>query len=608
MRSALICLLLLAHLAAADRTLATAGDPDLGFAGDGTASHPHTGAENEHLDSVSLAPDGKIVLGGLQQPTGMASYAIIARLRADGSLDSDFGSGGLTTVGGATSSIEDVAVQPDGKTVAVGTQDGDAVIYRVLEGGGPDPAFGGGDGTVTLDSGGNEFANSVAIAPDGRIVAGGSTSVGGGDAAVWRVTSEGAPDLTFDTDGVAGLNAGAFDSVSAVGLTAGGQILALNRAGSGVTLWRLKPDGGPGALDGALDPGFAGDGSAQLDAGGLGEDLSVAPNGSVVVAGTASGAFAALWRVKADGGDGTPTGSLDPGFGTQGRVTIGPSPGGGLSGSGAVGAVEHAAQGKLVAVVIPNTVFSVRALHQLTATGTADTGFSGDGTVELTASETGLALMGDRRIVVAQGYYDAVVASRFFGDPFAVSVTKVGAGSGTVSSAPAGIDCGAACSLLLDAGSQATLVAAPATGSTFAGWSGGGCGGTGACTVTVPDDKVVEARFDPMLTASPSPSPSPSPEPGPAFSLDGLPKSIKLTKKGRGTLAITTRVSGAFKLTARVGKRRRTLATGIFATNGRIRFKVAKKLRGKRKRLKATLTVTADGVTARRAIVLKLRR
>ena len=72
-------------------------------------------------------------------------------------------------------------------------------------------------------------------------------------------------------------------------------------------------------------------------------------------------------------------------------------------------------------------------------------------------------------------------------------------------SAPAGIICGATCSASYASGTAVTLTATPATGSTFAGWSGGGCTGTGTCTVTVTaaDDghRHIRPRI-PVLTVS----------------------------------------------------------------------------------------------------------
>jgi hypothetical protein len=59
----------------------------------------------------------------------------------------------------------------------------------------------------------------------------------------------------------------------------------------------------------------------------------------------------------------------------------------------------------------------------------------------------------------------------------------------------AGINCGATCSASFDHGAVVTLTVSPATGSTFTGWSGGGCTGTGSCTTTVTAAVGVTATF-----------------------------------------------------------------------------------------------------------------
>ena len=59
----------------------------------------------------------------------------------------------------------------------------------------------------------------------------------------------------------------------------------------------------------------------------------------------------------------------------------------------------------------------------------------------------------------------------------ALTVGKTGTGGGTVSSPPAGIDCGATCSASYDAGASVTLTAAADGNSTFVGWSGA-CSGS----------------------------------------------------------------------------------------------------------------------------------
>lgn len=77
---------------------------------------------------------------------------------------------------------------------------------------------------------------------------------------------------------------------------------------------------------------------------------------------------------------------------------------------------------------------------------------------------------------------------------FRLAVTKAGAGSGTVASNPAGIDCGADCVESYASGTSLTLTATPSAGSVFAGWNGD-CTGTGACQVTMNAAKSVMATF-----------------------------------------------------------------------------------------------------------------
>lgn len=77
----------------------------------------------------------------------------------------------------------------------------------------------------------------------------------------------------------------------------------------------------------------------------------------------------------------------------------------------------------------------------------------------------------------------------------AVTVTRAGSGTGTVTSSPVGIACGATCSGNFAAGSGVTLTAAPDAGSSFAGWSGA-CSGTGlTCNLTIDGAKAVTATF-----------------------------------------------------------------------------------------------------------------
>ena len=87
---------------------------------------------------------------------------------------------------------------------------------------------------------------------------------------------------------------------------------------------------------------------------------------------------------------------------------------------------------------------------------------------------------------------------------FALAVVRAGTGSGTVTSTPAGITCGTSCSASYASGTAVALTATPAAGSSFTGWSGGGCTGTGSCTVTLTAATTVTATFGISPPAAPS--------------------------------------------------------------------------------------------------------
>ena len=103
-----------------------------------------------------------------------------------------------------------------------------------------------------------------------------------------------------------------------------------------------------------------------------------------------------------------------------------------------------------------------------------------------------------------------------------LTVTKAGEGSGTIVSDPAGIDCGDECSALFDAGTQVTLTATAGQGSTFLGWNGEGCSGTGTCTVTMDEVRSVIANFE-----------------GPPAS-----RTLTIVKSGDGTGTVTSTPAG----------------------------------------------------------------
>jgi aryl-phospho-beta-D-glucosidase BglC (GH1 family) len=105
---------------------------------------------------------------------------------------------------------------------------------------------------------------------------------------------------------------------------------------------------------------------------------------------------------------------------------------------------------------------------------------------------------------------------------FALSVTKAGSGSGTVTSSPTGINCGSTCSASYNSGTSVTLMASAATGSSFGGWSGACTGTATSCTVSMTAARSVTATFNSSTTTF----------------------ALTVTKAGSGTGTVTSNTGG----------------------------------------------------------------
>ena len=156
------------------------GTPDASFGGgDGELFIDQGGAEI--AAGVVVQPDGKIVAAG--ESTYQSSQVFnVMRRNSDGTIDSGFGSNGYRTTQlnyAQDNGWEDVALQPDGKIVAagsaVGVSDYDITIGRFTAGGAVDQTFSECDGGEPYDLGGSDSGESVAIQSNGRIIAVGFT-------------------------------------------------------------------------------------------------------------------------------------------------------------------------------------------------------------------------------------------------------------------------------------------------------------------------------------------------------------------------------------------------------------------------------------------------
>ena len=171
------------------------GSLDSTFAGTGKARAGICGTAY----GLVLQPDGKIVTAG----SGNSDSAL-TRFNSNGSVDTAFGSGGLAAVSFTTNSesFYNVARLPDGRFVAAGYMyngtDYDFTLARFTPGGSPDGSFAG-TGKLAIPVGpGSDFAYSVAVAPDGKLVAAGYASNGtNNDFAVVRYHPDGTPDFVL---------------------------------------------------------------------------------------------------------------------------------------------------------------------------------------------------------------------------------------------------------------------------------------------------------------------------------------------------------------------------------------------------------------------------
>ena len=210
------------------------GTADATF-GNGGKATLDIGGSHDFASGLIQQADGKLVIAG-GSVSGSQYRLVFARFNADGTLDTTFGTGGTTLVdfgGGSESWANDIAQQPDGKVVAVGLVFGqagrDIAIARVTANGALDPAFDG-DGLLTVDIGGNrDEAVTVALQPDDKIVAAGSTAPANGthvDGALVRINGSGILDSSFGAAGKAVVDLGDDSRLNSIVVQADGALVA----------------------------------------------------------------------------------------------------------------------------------------------------------------------------------------------------------------------------------------------------------------------------------------------------------------------------------------------------------------------------------------------
>jgi len=499
---------------------------------DGTLDAAFNPNANNSVDSIVLQADGKILVGGVFENIGGQTRNYIARLNPDGTLDTTFNPD-------ANNTVRSIAVQADGKILvggeftAIGGQtrnritrlnadgsvdttfdpDANVDVYSIavqangkILVGGWFTSIGGqtrnriarlnADGSVdaTFNPNASSIVYSIAVQADGKILVGGDFTTIGGQARnrIARLNAYGSVDTTF--------NPGANSSVASIALQADGKILAggdftiiggqarnriarlsadeaalqtLSVSQDGTTITWTRSQSSPEVYDvtfydSADMTTWTYLGNATRISGGwqlTGQNLPFDQNRYIKARGKA---FRGMYNVSLSEIE-----SIKIYYNAAYTLTVTKSG----TGSGAVTSNPPGINcgADCSEEYTYNTVVTLGATPD---PGSTFAGWSGDpdcsdGQVTMTA--------------------DLTCTATFTLNQYTLNVIKTGTGSGTVTSSPAGITCGADCSEAYNYNTVVTLTATPDTGSTFTGWSGDPDCSDGSVTVNA--DKTCTATF-----------------------------------------------------------------------------------------------------------------
>jgi uncharacterized delta-60 repeat protein len=341
-----------------------------------TSFNPGTGISGSfrQLNALVVQTDGKILLGGLFTSFNSVARNRIARVNVNGSLDTSFDPGtGINSSAGGTPFVNDLVVQPDGKVVVTGSfLSYNSVVranfVRINPDGSLDSSFNPGNGPVGITTG-------LALQPNGKILVGGAFSQFSGvnRGGIARVDNDGSLDTSFDP-GSGTFNIFAIAVQTDSKIVMGGLVNSYNGVNRG-GLARAYSDGG-------LDISF--------EAGGINErvvEIVQLPTGETLVCGdfTQVGGVDhfGIARLLGDSSSPTPTPTptttpspgacLDTTFDTDGKVTTDFD-----SRTESLEAIALQTDGKIVAVGTSNSAFAVARYN---INGSLDTSFDGDGKV-----------------------------------------------------------------------------------------------------------------------------------------------------------------------------------------------------------------------------------
>ncbi|MFK8139156.1 MAG: beta strand repeat-containing protein [Bdellovibrionales bacterium] len=426
-----------------DTSFSADGIVQLGIVTVGTGS-----SGDDSMYTMNLDTSGNIYLAGtttgsLGEPSAGGDDAYVIKLTSSGLLDTSFSADGIVQLGSLTigsdnlgnDTVNAMVLDSSGSIFLAGTTTGsfgemnrggdDVYVVKLSPSGSLDTGFSTdgivqlGSATIGVGANGVDTVRAISLDASGNIyLAGdttgslGETNVGSRDAYVAKLTSAGALDTSFSTDGIVQLG------TTTVGAGASGNevlyAMSLDTAGNiylaGDTRGSLGESNGGGSdvflvkltTTGALDTSFSTDGIIQLGSSTIGAGASSNDNAYAIVLdssgniflggrtygslGEAGGGLADAYVVKF-----TSAGALDTSFSTDGILQFGSvTIGAGSSGHDSVSSMILNASGNLYLAGSTNGYLGeVGAgsgdiyVVKLTSSGTLDTSFSTDGIVHL---------------------------------------------------------------------------------------------------------------------------------------------------------------------------------------------------------------------------------
>ena len=275
---------------------------------------------NDGILDIVLDNQDRIITGGFAV-IGDAQNFALARYTSSGVLDTSFGTAGVTTTAiGTSASINSIALDSQGRIIVGGRATiggaGKFVVARYTSNGVLDTSFGTAGLTPTT-IGDSASINSIALDSQGRIVAGGSDTIGGANEfALARYTSSGVLDASFGTAGVTTTLIGTSANINSIALDSQGRIVASGSATiDGANKFSLARYTSSGVLDTSF--GTAGLTPTTIGTNAIIFSIAFDSQGRIIGGGFTEIGGAQQFSLARY----TSTGLLDTSFGTSGFTT-----------------------------------------------------------------------------------------------------------------------------------------------------------------------------------------------------------------------------------------------------------------------------------------------